>query len=179
MAGSWLWLYLPCQTYYTNQKKMKKTCILLIALTCNLFASAQTTDATNNETEKAAVKTLIEQFLTAIGNYELDSLPDMFCKNANIGGASFKNGQWSSFTMTFTEFLETLQSRTNPSKYNEPVSKFTVHMDGGMLAFVKADAVLIRNGKSQSNNFDYFTLLKENGQWKILNGSYVSIPIEK
>ncbi len=46
-----------------------------------------------------------------------------------------------------------------------------------MLAFVKADAVLIRNGTPQSNNFDYFTLIKEEGNWKILNGSYVSIPI--
>jgi len=52
-------------------------------------------------------------------------------------------------------------------------------MEGGMLVFVKADAVLFRNEKPQSNNFDYFTLLKENGDWKILNGSYVSIPIQK
>jgi hypothetical protein len=47
-----------------------------------------------------------------------------------------------------------------------------------MLAFVKADAVLSRSGKPQSNNYDYFTLIKENGKWKILNGSYVSIPID-
>ena len=25
---------------------------------------------------------------------------------------------------------------------------------------------------------DYFTLIKENDQWKILNGSYVSVPLE-
>ena len=80
--------------------------------------------------------------------------------------------------MTFTEFLGLLKSRNNPSKYMEPVSKFTIHIDGGMLAFVKADAMLIRNEIPQSNNFDYFTLIKENGDWKILNGSYVSIPIE-
>lgn len=27
-------------------------------------------------------------------------------------------------------------------------------------------------------NFDYFTLIKKDGSWKILNGSYVSVPIE-
>jgi len=156
---------------------MKKVFILLTVLAISLFTSAQQNDTTDSESEKATVTTIIERFLTLIGNYELDSLPEMFSKNANIGGASFRNGQWSSFTMTFAEFLELLKSRTNPSKYNEPVSRFTIHMDGGMLAFVKADAVLIRNGKPQSNNFDYFTLIKESGKWKILNGSYVSIPI--
>ena len=130
------------------------------------------------ESDKAAVKNLIERFLVTIGNNELDSLPDMFNEKANIGGASYRNGEWATFTMTFTEFLEMLKSRTHPTKYKEPVSKFTIHVDVGMLAFVKADALLIRNEKPQSNNFDYFTLIKEQGEWKILNGSYVSIPIE-
>jgi len=120
----------------------------------------------------------VEQFLKAAGNYDLDVMPEMFSEKANIGGASFKDEQWTTFTMTFTEFLDMLKSRSNPTKYVEPVSKFTVHIDGGMLAFVKADAVLIINGKARRSNFDYFTLIKENGNWKILNGSYVSIPIE-
>lgn len=156
---------------------MKKRLLLLIGLTFSLLISAQQADTVDIVSEKAAVKNLIERFLTSIGNYDLDSLPKMFSENANIGGASFRNGQWTSFTMSFAEFLELLKSRTNPSKYTEPVSKFTIHMDGGMLAFVKADAVLISNGIPRSNNYDYFTLIKEHGEWKILNGSYVSIPI--
>jgi hypothetical protein len=156
---------------------MKTEFILLLALTFSHIASAQT--KTDLKTDKAAVKNVIERFLTVIGNYELESLPPLFCENANIGGASFRNGEWNTFTMSFTEFLEQLKSRENPIKYSEPVSKYTIHINGGMLAFVKADAVLIRNGKAQSNNFDYFTLLKENGEWKILNGSYVSIPINE
>ena len=156
---------------------MKKLIILSIALTLGLIAPAQT--KTDLKADKAAVKNVIERFLTVIGNYELESLPQLFCENANIGGASFRDGEWKTFNMTFTAFLEQLKSRENPVKYNEPVSKYTIHIDGGRLAFVKADAVLIRNGKPQSNNFDYFTLLKENGEWKILNGSYVSIPINE
>lgn len=157
---------------------MKKTIILLIGFTFSLLTSAQQPELSDIESDKAAVKTLIERFLTAAGNYDLKAMPGMFTKNANIGGASYRNGQWTTFTMTFTEFLETLKSRENPTGYEEPVSKFTIHIDGGMLAFVKADAVLIKNDIPQSNNFDYFTLIKENGEWKILNGSYVSLPIE-
>lgn len=158
---------------------MKRTIFLLAVFLYSFFASAQSIESTDMDFEKAAVKTLVESFLTAIGNYDFNSMPAMFSDKANIGGASFKNGKWETFTMSFPEFLDQLKSRTNPKKYTEPVSKFTIHMEMGMLAFVKADAMLIRNGEPQSNNFDYFTLIKENGSWKILNGSYVAVPINK
>jgi hypothetical protein len=157
---------------------MKKTLILLIAFTFSLLTSAQQTETTDLESDKILVKTLIERFLTAAGNYDVDAMPKMFCEKANIGGASYRNGKWNTFTMTFAEFLELLKSENNPTKYTEPVSKFTIHMDNGMLAFVKADAILKVNGEPRKNNFDYFTLIKEDGNWKILNGSYVSVPIE-
>lgn len=48
-----------------------------------------------------------------------------------------------------------------------------------MLAFVKADATLFIEGKAQSHNFDYFTQLKEDGVWRILNDSYVTVPIDR
>jgi len=155
---------------------MKRYLTLIITLSCTLCLSAQEKDSSN--TEEEAVKTVVERFLIAAGNYDLDSMPEMFTEKANIGGASFRNGQWKTFTMTFTEFLDMLKSSTNPKKFVEPVYKFTVHIDGGMLAFVKGDAIVYRNDIPQSNNFDYFTLIKENDEWKILNGSYVSIPIE-
>lgn len=158
--------------------KIIKTIIFFVGFSFSLLTSAQQIETKDLEADEVAVKTIIEQFLIAAGSYDIETMPKLFCENANIGGASYKNGQWTTFTMTFTEFLETLKARENPTGYKEPVSKFTVHIDGGMLAFVKADAVLIKNEKPMSNNFDYFTLLKVNGEWKILNGSYVSIPIE-
>ncbi len=158
---------------------MKKLILLTFAFTSTLLISAQQKDSLDFAADKAAVKIVVERFLTAAGNYDVDSMPALFCKNANIGGASLRNGKWDTYTTSFEDFLERLKSEKNPAKYSEPVSEFTVHMEEGMLAFVKADAVLFRNGKAQSNNFDYFTLIKETGDWKILNGSYVSIPIEK
>lgn len=157
---------------------MKKTFILLIAFTFSLLASAQQKETTDLESDKIAVKTLIERFLTAAGNYDVNAMPEIFCEKANIGGASLRDGKWNTFTMTIGEYLEILKSDSNPTKYTEPVSKFTIHMENGMLAFVKADAILKVNGIPKTNNFDYFTLIKEDGNWKILNGSYVSVPIE-
>lgn len=157
---------------------MKRIVLILFVFANSFLTSAQSTESTDSGSDKAAAKALVERFLIAIGNYEINAIPEMFSEKANIGGASFRNGKWETYTMTIQEFLVLLQSRSNPQKYTEPVSKFTIHMDMGMLAFVKADAVLIRNGEPQSNNFDYFILIKENGSWKILNGSYVSVPIK-
>jgi hypothetical protein len=158
---------------------MKKIGTLLIALIFCFLASAQdTTDTLDIESEKSAVISLVEQFLKAAGNYDLDAIPDMFSKKANIAGASLRDGKWKTYTMTIQEFLERLKSYTNPTKYTEPVSNFTVHMEMGMLAFVRADAIFTINGEPRNNNLDYFTLIKEDGKWKILNGSYVSVRIQ-
>ena len=157
---------------------MKNTFILLIAFTFSLLTSAQQTDTTDLESDKIAIKTLVERFLVAAGNYDIEAMPEIFCEKANIGGAEFRKGKWNTFTMTIGEYLEILKSASNPTKYTEPVSKFTIHMENGMLAFVKADAILKVNGEPRANNFDYFTLIKEDGNWKILNGSYVSVPID-
>lgn len=158
---------------------MKKLIILIFAFTSNFVISAQQNDSLDFAADNAEVKIVVEKFLTAAGNYDFEAMPALFSKNANIGGVSLKNGNWNTYTTSFENFIEHLKSDSKPSKYTEPVSKFTIHMEAGMLAFVKADAVLIRNDIKQSNNFDFFTLIKENGDWKILNGSYVSIPIEK
>jgi hypothetical protein len=79
-------------------------------------------------------------------------------------------------TLTFEEWPASLRMRTTPSPYTEPVYAFTVHVDNGQLAFVRADATLMRDGQAPSHNIDYFTLIRHDGTWKILSGSYTSVP---
>jgi len=158
---------------------MKKIFILIIAtIYCFTVIAQKTADSTDIQSEKAAVINVVEQFLIAAGNYDLETMPKLFTEKANIAGASVRNGKWKTYTMTIQEFIERLRSRKNPSKYTEPVSEFTVHMDMGMLAFVKADAIFTIDGEPLNYNYDYFTLIKEDGNWKILNGSYVSVRIK-
>jgi hypothetical protein len=128
-------------------------------------------------TDEEAVKAVVNRFLIAIGNYDLDALPAMFTANANIGAVSLHEGQWHTSTYTFEDFHSVLKARTNPSPYQEHVSDFTVHVEAGGLAFVRANATLIREDRARSINIDYFTLMKEAGVWKILSASYVATPI--
>jgi len=157
---------------------MKKIFTTLLALSFCFWGNAQQADTLSTEAEKAAVKNVVEQFLVAVGNYDLEVLPAMFCEKANISGASLRDGKWITNTYTIQEFLERIGSSENPTKYTETVSNFTVHMEMGMLAFVRADAIFTLNGEPRNNNLDYFTLIKEDGRWKILNGSYVSLRLK-
>jgi hypothetical protein len=157
---------------------MKKIFTLLIALSFCFLSSAQQPEVLDLESEKATAINLVEQFLIAVGNYDTDAISTMFSEKANISGASLRDGKWITNTYTIQEFLERLKSYENPIKYTEPVSDFTVYMEMGMLAFVRADATFIINGEPRNNNLDYFTLIKEDGDWKILNGSYVSVRIK-
>jgi ketosteroid isomerase-like protein len=147
----------------------------LAALALSVSAASGCSDSRATEDERAVIE-VVERFLAAAGRFDLDSLPLFFTPDANIGATSSRDGQWVTSTMTFDEWHVSLAARTNPRPYTEPVSEFTVHVDGG-LAFVRADATLMRGGEAQSRNIDYFTLIRHDGAWKILSGSYVSRPI--
>ena len=153
--------------------------ILVLVFTHATLVSAEQNESDMISVDEIAVKAVVNKFLIAAGNNDTDAMSTLFTANANIGGASFNSGKWNIFTMTLEEFLTALKSNDDHKKYSEPVSKFTIFIEKGKLAFVKADATLIIADKVRSYNFDYFTLLKENEVWKILNGSYVSVPIEK
>jgi len=145
-------------------------------LTLLVIAALGCRDSNASEDERA-VTDVVERFLRAAGRYDLDSLPLFFAPDANIGAASLRDGEWVTSTLTFDEWHASLGERTNPRPYTEPVSEFTVHVDNGQLAFVRADATLMRDGQAQSHNIDYFTLIRHDGIWKILSGSYTSVPI--
>jgi ketosteroid isomerase-like protein len=129
-----------------------------------------------SEDEQAVIE-VVERFLGAAGRYDLDSLPLLFTPDANIAATSRPDGEAVSTTFSFDEWLASLRARPNPRPYTEPVSHFTVHVDNGQLAFVRADATLMRDGEPQSHNIDYFTLIRHEGAWKILSGSYTTTPI--
>jgi Putative lumazine-binding len=145
------------------------------AIALSALAVVGCADSQPSEDERAVTE-VVERFLRAAGRYDLDSLPLFFAPDANVGAASLRENEWVTSTLTFDEWYEFLGTQTKPRPYTEPVSDFTVHVENGRLAFVRADAVLIRDGHEQSHNIDYFTLIRLNGEWRILNGSYTSVP---
>jgi len=128
--------------------------------------------------DEIAVKAVVEQFLKAAGNYDVAAMRPLFLPNANIGWHRLKEGLWIPSSITVEEWFEGIAKIVNPKPYTEPVSNYTLHISEGRLAFVKADAILHRDGQPKSHNMDFFVLMKDNGSWKFLSGSYTSVPIK-
>lgn len=127
---------------------------------------------------EAEVKAAVERFLAAAGRQDLDALPGMFAPGASIASAALREGRWVTKSQSFEAWLAVLRAAPRRAPYQEPVHEFTVHVDDGQLAFVRADAYLIRDGQRRSHNVDYFTLMRDGeGDWKFVNGSYTAKPI--
>jgi hypothetical protein len=127
------------------------------------------------EDEKEIIAT-IERFLAAAGNYNLDAMAEMIIENAVVGIVRLKAGKRETTTITIEEYFEGVKNR-KIRPYFEPVMEYTINIDDGHLAFVRADAILHSYGVPQSHNIDYFTLLKKEGLWKFLSLAYTTTPI--
>ena len=131
-------------------------------------------NAWGESNDERIVKDIVDQFLISIGDGDLDALPAMFVSNANIGTASLREGKWVASTKTFEEWFGELKAETTWIRFREPVTEFTVHIEDGQMAFVRADATLIVEDRVVSHNIDYFTLVRDGGAWKFLSASYVA-----
>ncbi len=125
--------------------------------------------------EADLIKT-VENFLLAAGNYNLDAMAEMMTDYANVGIARLKDDESVITTMTFQQYYDDAKKK-NLRPYFELVREYTTHVTDGHLAFVKTDATLYRYGVPQSQNMDYFTLMKEGDSWKFLSLSYTPTPI--
>ena len=133
--------------------------------------------ASEGSDDEQAVKDLVHRFLIAMGEGNLDDLPAMFVPNANIATASMHEGKWVASTKTFADWHVQLKARETWTRFQEPVAEFTVHVEDGQMAFARADATLIVDGRVVSHNIDYFTLVRNDGDWKFLSASYVAKPV--
>ena len=131
---------------------------------------------TNHAADEHTVRLAVERLISAAGAYDLDTFESLMAPHANVAWASFRDGEWTTSTMTADDFIAEARSEVDPILYTEPVDHWTVHVDGGQLAFVRADAVLHIDDRPERYNIDYFTLIKQDGAWKFLTVSYVGRP---
>jgi hypothetical protein len=159
-------------TYLRNAARTAFSSLLGIAVLFTVLSSAWAQSDGEQD-----VKDLVDQFLLAVGDGNLDALPAMFVSDANIGSVSQQKGKWVTSTKTFAEWLNEMKAETTWTRFREPVTEFTVHIEDGQMAFVRADATVIVDDQVRSHNIDYFTLVREDSVWKFLSASYVAKPV--
>ncbi len=131
------------------------------------------TKQSSPDPEEAEIKTAVENFLIAAGNYNIEVMDEMISEKANLGIAIFRDGDWKNSVITINEYFERVRHR-ELEPYYETVNEYIIHVNEGQIAFVWADAIMCKYGVPRTNNIDNFTLIKEDGDWKFLNLSFTN-----
>ena len=123
----------------------------------------------NPDEEK--IKATINELLFAAGNYNIVVLDSMISDKAMLGISRLENGTWSNSEIGITDFFESVEKKAR-SPYCEIPTDYEILITEGQLAIARADCILYRWGIPQTREVNHFTLVKENGKWKILNISW-------
>jgi SnoaL-like protein len=126
--------------------------------------------------EAKPVQEAVEAFLLHLGDGEFDKVAADLSPKALIVVVRQRNNDWNNSYQSGDEWVASLKGNANFLKFREPISNVTVTVDSGRLAYVRADFEVVRDGKALSHGVDQFTLVREEGGWKIAAVAYTSMP---
>ena len=142
-----------------------------VLIACALSASV----GAQNGDEKA-VQTAVEDFLTRLGDGQYDTLDGDFTAKALVVVTRQRDGAWTNTYEVASAWIASLKKNPTPTKFREPISNVKITVDSNQLAYLRADFQVVRDGKTVSSGVDQFTLMRENGRWKIVMVAYTSMP---
>lgn len=146
---------------------------LSVALAAGVLAYTPVPAAAQSADERA-VRAVVERFLDVLGNRQYDALPALLAPKANTAIARLRDGAWSYTSQSADEWLAGLRAQKTPVQFKEPLTNVVVHVADGHLAFVRGDFTVVIDGQVRSHGVDYFTLVNDNGTWKLIHLSYTS-----
>jgi imidazolonepropionase-like amidohydrolase len=122
------------------------------------------------------VQRVVEAFLLHLGDHQWDQVASDLAPRAIVIVTRARDGSWSNNYQSGEEWLAALKRNPNPTTFREPISNATVTVDSDRLAYLRADFRVVRDGRTQSEGVDQFTLVRESGAWKIAAVAYTSVP---
>jgi Domain of unknown function (DUF4440) len=147
-------------------------------MTCLLILGWMGGTARAQAGDQKAVQDAVEAFLLHLGDGDFDKVAADLAPKSIVVIARERDGQWSNSYQTGDEWLAALRGNTNFSKFREPITNVKVTVDSAALAYLRADFQIVRDGKSLSHGVDQFTLVREEGRWKIAAVAYTSMPVK-
>ncbi|HEX7136190.1 MAG TPA: nuclear transport factor 2 family protein [Vicinamibacterales bacterium] len=122
-----------------------------------------------------AIQEAIEAFLLHLGDGEFDKVAADLAAKAMVIVVRQRDGKFVNSYETGDAWVASLKRNANFSKFREPITNVKVTVDSDALAYLRADFQVVRDGKTLSHGVDQFTLVREDGRWKIAAVAYTSI----
>lgn len=153
---------------------MKRARVVFWVLAAGLIAGT----AGAQSADKQAIQGAVEAFLLHLGDGEFDAVARDLAPKAIVVVVRERDGQFVNTYQTGDEWLAALRRNANFSKFREPLTNVAVTVDSAALAYARADFQVVRDGKALSRGVDQFTLVREDGRWKIAVVAYTSLPVK-
>ena len=145
-----------------------------VALTAMLGIAAPARTLAQAADHKA-VQDAVEAFLLHLGDGEFDQMAADLAAKAIIIVVRQRDGKFGNTYEMGDAWVASLKRNANFSKFREPITNVKVTVDSDALAYLRADFQVVRDGKTMSHGVDQFTLVREDGRWKIAAVAYTSI----
>jgi hypothetical protein len=128
--------------------------------------------------EQKNVQDAVEAFLLHLGDGEFDKVAGDLAVKSIVIVVRERDGKWANTYETGDAWLASLKRNANFTKFREPITNVKVTIDDTALAYLRADFQVVRDGKPLSHGVDQFTLVREDGRWKIAAVAYTSMAVK-
>jgi len=154
---------------------MTRLSLVRVAVLAALLGSVVPVRMFAQPPEHKAVQEAVEAFLLHLGDGEFDKVAADMSAKALIVVVRQREGKFVNTYETGDAWVASLKRNTNFSKFREPITNVKITIDSDALAYLRADFQVVRDGKTLSHGVDQFTLVREDGRWKIASVAYTSI----
>ncbi len=144
-----------------------------LLLTAPLLASTRAPQDPRLEME---VHETVVHFLELLGGLRFYALGQYMTADANVITARWSRSGFVNRVQSGREWLDGLMEGPGPQPFTEELTNVEIEVASGELALVRAEFEIVRDTGVASFGVDFFTLVRQNDQWKLASIAFTSIP---
>ncbi len=148
-----------------------------LLLTAPLVASTRAPqDQTPDLRLEMEVQETVVHFLELLGGLRFYALGQYMTEDANIITARWSRSGFVNRVQSGRKWLDGLMEGPGPQPFREELTNIEIEVASGELALVRAEFEIVRDTGVASFGVDFFTLVRQDDQWKLASIAFTSIP---
>jgi len=118
----------------------------------------------------------VDHFLELLGGLRFYALGQYMTEDANIITARWSTSGFVNHVQSGREWLDGLLEGPGPQPFREELTDVKIELESGELALVRANFEIVRDTGVASFGVDFFTLVRQDDQWKLASIAFTSTP---
>ncbi len=153
--------------------RLLAACFLIVPLVASTRAPQDQAQDLRLEME---VHDTVVHFLELLGGLRFYALGQYMTEDANIITARWSRSGFVNRVQSGREWLDGLMEGPGPQPFREDLTNVEIEVASGELAMVRAEFEIVRDSGVASFGVDFFTLVRQDDQWKLASIAFTSIP---